>query len=91
MRELPKVHVAVVDIPNGDDPESIARTAAAAAMELLVKVSAENRGAVSIDRVAIVNPEALTGDLISNLMAANGRAAVMVAVRVAKIQTEEAN
>lgn len=91
MRELPKVHVAVVHIPNSDDPESIATAAASCAMELLVKVSAENRGAVSIDRVGIVKTESVRDDLVSSLIGVNSRHAVMVTCRVRDPKPEKAD
>jgi hypothetical protein len=56
VKPLPKVHVALVEIPNVKDPESIALAGAHAALELLLKVSADERGAVVLDRVAIVKP-----------------------------------
>lgn len=56
MNPLPKIHVALVEIPDAKDPESIALAAVHAGLELLLKVSADERSAVVIDRVAIVKP-----------------------------------
>lgn len=96
MNDLPKIHAAVVAIPNPDDPESIAQAAAHAALELLVKVSAKARGNVRLDRVALVQPVPIPGrlgatgvEVMTNLLVATStpRHAVMVSCRV--VQPEQ--
>ena len=96
MKELPKVHVALVEIPDVKDAESIALAGAHAALELLLKVSAEQRGSVSIDRVAIVYPtsthtRAGFGLDLADLLGVDGPkrgSSVMVTCRVQQPTTE---
>lgn len=61
MKDLPKIHTAVVSIPDAEDPGSIAFAAAHAALEILVKVSADARGSTQLDRVQIVQPTSISG------------------------------
>lgn len=60
MKELPKIHTSIVSIPDVEDPESIAFAAAHAALEILIKVSADARGSTQLDRVQIVQPTSIS-------------------------------
>jgi hypothetical protein len=81
MKMPPKVHAAVIDLPDVEDPESIAWVAANASLELLRKVSAENRGSVTLDRVAIVRPQVMS-NLEGFLMLGRSPHALMITCRV---------
>jgi len=59
--KLPKVYAAVVGINDPEDSESIAYAAAQAALELLIKVTADARGSTVLDRVCVVQPTPLSG------------------------------
>lgn len=54
--KLPNIHASVPAITDPTDAVSIATAAAYASMELLIAVSAKERGTVTLDRIAIVKP-----------------------------------
>ncbi len=90
---IPTTHTTVVGIPTPDDAESIARAAAHAALSLLTKVAAEQRGSVSIQSVTITTPEHVRpGPGLAALLNGGGdEKAVVVTARVdTPAATEEA-
>lgn len=93
--KVPKIHTAVVSIPNHTDAESIAKAAAHAALQLLAKVSSDARGSTTIDRVSIVQPTTINGspdDLFQSLLTAtSSKYAVMVSCVVLEKKEEKSD
>ncbi len=83
----PKTHTAVIAIRDANDAESVAASAAQAALKLLVNVSASQRATLVIDHVSITQPERLGDSAFGDMFAAAaglaeiGKYAVVVVAR----------